>query len=214
MPLWSSRHAAPAILPTAWMTRPSTAVRMSLDGRPGTAQTLSSPPESSSTTFLRSALSKTVDATDRLPKEARDTPSFFCTFFSSLTCCNARSEVQMGLNMYSSNRETFWSMCRIRLPALSPAQPASCKPSRRSDNARKYFSPWTWCALIFSRLRRPMMPVIHKILESASLLYGFFQKNLKKLSRSPGARRRLPPPEASSQTHSNNRAEHYWRSEE
>lgn len=58
---------------------------------------------------LRKELSKSLAVSERLPREARAVPNCFCTFFSSLICCNERSEVQTGLNMYSRIRETYLS---------------------------------------------------------------------------------------------------------
>ena len=85
--------------------------------------------------------SKRVAASDSDPNAARPHPNRDCTFDSSLACCTARNDEQIGLNKYNNTSAADWSKCNFRLPALSRSHFSSRNRFSNGSNWSKYLSP-------------------------------------------------------------------------
>ena len=67
--------------------------------------------------------SKRVAASESDPNAARPHPSRDWTFDSSLACCTARNDEQIGLNRYSSTSAVYWSKMQFPVPRLVASTP-------------------------------------------------------------------------------------------
>jgi len=85
--------------------------------------------------------SKIVAASDSDPNAARPHLSRVRRFGSSLACCTARIDEQIGLNKYSSSIAAYWSKCNSRLHARSRSHPSSRNRFSNGSNWSKYFNP-------------------------------------------------------------------------